>query len=200
MSDQPVYVTRLPRVAIFIEGWNFKYATYDSFGVEVDFTKLLAYLTEGALLLRAYYYSGDWTTDAIEQYIKVTNPEAPDQVREQLRRQAGFFRFLNRNGYMVVRKPMKIHSAGEMKANFDLEMAIDMLNLAERCDQQILVSGDGDFVPVVRAVAARGVRVTVLSTQSGRAYERCGYRASDELLDAADDFIEVADILEKIRR
>ncbi|HHY35369.1 MAG TPA: NYN domain-containing protein [Firmicutes bacterium] len=194
----------LPRLAIFVDGWNFKYATHDAFGVNIDFVKLLEYLSKDSFLIRAYYYTGEWTTDTIEQYIRIMAPADPQAMREELegqrRRSQSFMRFLNRNGYMVVKKPLKVFAGGVTKADLDLELAIDMLSLADRCDRYVLASGDGDFVPLVRAVAARGVRIQVLSTQHPEAYIRCNYKAADELVDSADEFIELCDILPYITR
>ncbi|HHY69460.1 MAG TPA: NYN domain-containing protein [Bacillota bacterium] len=196
--------TPMARIAVFIDGWNFKYSTYDAFGIQVDFVKLLKYLTEGSILIRAYYYTGEWTTDSIDQYVKLSSTPDEQSLKEELegqrRRSQSFYRFLNRNGYMVVRKPLKVFAGGAIKADLDLELAIDMLSLVPRCDKYVLCSGDGDFVPLVRAVAQRGVRIQVLSTQHQEAYVRCNYKAADELVDAADEFIELYDILDEITR
>jgi len=196
--------TPMARIAVFIDGWNFKYSTYDAFGIQVDFVKLLKYLTEGSILIRAYYYTGEWTTDSIDQYVKLSSTPDEQSLKEELegqrRRSQSFYRFLNRNGYMVVRKPLKVFAGGAIKADLDLELAIDMLSLVPRCDKNVLCSGDGDFVPLVRAVAQRGVRIQVLSTQHQEAYVRCNYKAADELVDAADEFIELYDILDEITR
>ncbi|MBP8620075.1 MAG: NYN domain-containing protein [Firmicutes bacterium] len=201
MEDNHFPMTRL---AVFIDGWNFKYATYDAFGIQVDFVKLLDYLTRRGILIRAYYYTGEWTTDSIDQYVKLSTQSDLHTLKEDLegqrRRSQSFYRFLNRNGYMVVRKPLKVFAGGAIKADLDLELAIDMLSLVSRCDKYILCSGDGDFVPLVRAVAQRGVRIQVLSTQHPEAYTRCNYKAADELVDAADEFIELYDILDDITR
>ena len=101
---------------------------------------------------------------------------------------------------MVVLKPLKVFAGGTIKADLDLELAIDMFSLVDRCDKFILCSGDGDFVPLIRAVAKRGVRIQVLSTQHPDAYANCNFKAADELVDAADEFIELYDILPKITR
>ena len=201
-STQRIYTPA--RVAIFIDGWNFKYATFDAFGKEVDFVKLLNHFTGNDLLLRAYYYIGEWTPDAIDHYLRVKNVDTPEKLRqdleEQRKRTQSFLRFLSRNGYMVVKKPLKVFAGGTIKADLDLELAIDMLTLADRCDRMILVSGDGDFVPLVERVAAKGVRVHVVSTQQQEAYTRAQYRAADDLVDVADEFTELADILPLIAR
>jgi uncharacterized LabA/DUF88 family protein len=208
MEVSPLMLKPVERVAIFIDGWNFKYATWDAFGLRVDFPRLLAHLTRDAFLLRAYYYTGEWSDGAINTYLRLVEGEDAANRREELERQRDsdhkFLRFLDRNGFRVVRKPIRVMRYSQdtdlrIKADLDLELAIDMLTLAERCDKQILVSGDGDFVPLVNAVAGRGVRVVVVSTQSDEAY-RNGYRASDDLLDAADEFIDIGQIQEHIAR
>ncbi len=192
------------RIAVFVDGWNFKYATYDSFSIHVDFVKLLKTLVKDDILIRAYFYTGEWTTDSIEQYVKLSGNPDPVGLREDLegqrRRSQSFHRFLNRNGYMVVRKPLKVFAGGAIKADLDLELAIDMLSLVDRCDKYVLCSGDGDFVPLVKAVAQRGVRIQVLSTQHPDAYARCNFKAADELVDAADEFLEIYDLLNEIKR
>lgn len=207
-SEAPISGIPSERIAIFIDGWNFKYATYDSFGLKVDFVKLLRCFSQHSILLRAYFYTGEWDDAGIAQYIRLSNPPDQETMRAEMQTQRDsdrkFWRFLDRNGYMVVRKPVRVYrdAAGDVKvkADLDLELAIDMLNLTERCDKQVLVSGDGDFVPLVRAVAARGVRVAVVSTQSDEAFRRAHYRASDDLLDAADEFISIESLHRHIER
>lgn len=200
------------RVAIFIDGWNFRYATYESFGLRVDYTKLLRHFSENAILVRAYFYTGEWEDSAISRYVRLSNTPDPQTKQREMEQQRdgerAFWRFLNRNGYRVVRKPVRVMSPDEedpdrpprMKADLDLELAIDMLTLADRVDRIILVSGDGDFVPLVDAVAKRGVRVAVVSTQAEEAFRNARYRASDELLDAADEFIPIEAIRKYIER
>jgi len=196
------------RIAIFIDGWNFKYATYDAFGIQVDYRKLLNFFSRDAILVRAYYYTGEWDDASIETYIKLTSPSNPEEKKAELRQhreeQQKFWRFLSRNGYRVVKKPIKIvktiQGEVQLKADLDLEIAIDMLNLSDKCDKEILISGDGDFTPLVYAVGQRGVRVGVVSTQHPDAFRNANYRASDELLDAADEFISIESIKDHIKR
>jgi len=197
------------RVAIFIDGWNFRYATYESFGLRVDYTKLLRHLSEGSVLVRAYFYTGEWDDSAISRYARMTSPDDPVTKQREMETQRdgerAFWRFLNRNGYRVVRKPVRVMTPEEgenpiVKADLDMELAIDMLTLAERCDRVVLVSGDRDFVPLVDAVAKRGVRVAVVSTQAEEAFRNARFRASDDLLDAADEFIPIEGIRKFIER
>lgn len=195
-----------PRLALFVDGWNFKHTTFDGFGMWVDWEKLLKHFSRDAFLIRALYYTGFWTPGAIDAYVQGTQPENPDEARQGLEETRGkeyqFHRWLNRNGYTVVSKPIKVQTSNGRvipKANLDIEIAVDMLALADRTDKQVLFSGDGDFAPLVRAVCAHGVRVAVVHTQSEEALNR-GRRASTELLDAADQFIDIKDIFDHIVR
>lgn len=197
------------RVAIFIDGWNFRYATYESFNLRVDYNKLLRHFAEGSILVRAYFYTGEWDDSAISRYARMTSPDDPYTKQREMEQQRdgerAFWRFLNRNGYRVVRKPVRVMTPEEgeapvVKADLDMELAIDMLSLADRCDYIILVSGDRDFVPLVDAVGKRGVRVAVVSTQAEEAFRNARYRASDDLLDAADEFIPIESIRRHIER
>ncbi len=208
---------RPERVAIFIDGWNFAKATYEGLGVRVDFKRLLAALTGGRTLLRALYYIGEWTEEnyTLLQNLKRAQPslaggplppvaDAGESERKRTQQQ-GFIRMLNRNGYQVVKKPVRVFADGNTKADLDIELAIDMLTLAERCERMVLVSGDGDFVPVLRAVGMRGVRVEVVACQQPFAYNSTAEhprafpaRASDDLLDAADEFTELRDLIPQI--
>jgi uncharacterized LabA/DUF88 family protein len=202
------------RVAIFIDGWNFAKATYEGLGIRVDFKRLLATLTAERTLLRAYYYTGEWTEEgySLPQNLRrvrlvdgaVVNIDPTENERKRIQQQ-GFIRMLNRNGYQVVRKPVKVFADGNTKADLDIELAIDMLTLADRCDRMILVSGDSDFVPVVRAVGQRGVRIHVIASQSPYAYNTTidhprpfPARASDDLLDIADEFTDIKDLVSEI--
>ena len=94
--------------------------------------------------------------------------------------------WLDYNGYTVVTKPAKefTDSTGrrKVKGNMDIELAVDMMELAPHVDQIVLFSGDGDFRPLVEAVQRRGVRVSVVSTISTQPP-----MVADELRRQADD-------------
>jgi uncharacterized LabA/DUF88 family protein len=204
----------IERTAIFIDGWNFAKATYEGLGIRVDFKRLLATLAAGRLLLRATYYIGEWTD---EGYALMANlrrarvveggvpPPDPQETERKRMQQQGFIRMLNRNGYQVVKRPVSVFADGSTKAQIGVDLTIDMLALADRCDRMILVSGDAEFTPAVRAVAARGVRVQVVASQMPLAANATPEhprafpaRASDDLLDAADEFSELKDLISEI--
>ncbi|MGH7708327.1 MAG: NYN domain-containing protein [Vulcanimicrobiaceae bacterium] len=204
----------MDRTAIFIDGWNFAKATYEGLGIRVDFKRLLSALADEHSLLRAIYYVGEWSDEvaAILQRARRNNlvdsvallPDAQEIERRRAQQQ-GFIRMLSRNGYQVVKRPMRFLVDGTIRAAIQIDLTIDMLSLADRCDRMILVSGDGEFTPIVKHVAARGVRIQVVASQVQLAYNATAehprafpVRASDELLDAADEFTELRDLVAEI--
>ena len=139
-------------------------------GFEVDYARLLPVLVEGRDLLRAFFYTG---------------------VDENAERQRGFLHWMRRNGYKVVQKPVKLERDGSRRARLEVEIATDLLAYADTIDLAILVSGDEDFSYPVQALAQKGVRVEV-----------AGFRAAaaNRLLDAADRFIELDGLADRIRK
>jgi uncharacterized LabA/DUF88 family protein len=80
-------------------------------------------------------------------------------------------------GFKVIEKPVQWYTnedgARVSKANSDLDLAVDMLLQSAKLDRVVLVSGDGDFVQVVRALQNMGCRVELIGFQ-GVSYDlRC---------------------------
>ncbi len=104
-------------------------------------------------------------------YVTV-DPENPKPVK-------GFISALRDIGFKVIEKEWTRSSDGRVKANMDMELAVDMLTQAENLDVIVLASGDSDFVRLVRAVQNRGKRVEVIAFQ-----DRIGF----DLIREADAF------------
>jgi uncharacterized LabA/DUF88 family protein len=157
------------KIAIFIDGNNLFHAAR-SVGVEIDYAKFLNFLRGSSPLLRAFFYTG---------------------VDEKAERQQGFLLWMRRNGYRVVEKELKTYADGTKKANLDVEIAVDMLSLADKYETAVLVSGDEDFAYAINAVAYKGVRV-----------ELAGFRSntSPRLIDVADQFIELDAHIDEITK
>jgi uncharacterized LabA/DUF88 family protein len=83
----------------------------------------------------------------------------------------------------------------KVKGNMDIELAIDVLEMADHLDHVILFSGDGDFRRLVEAVQRRGIRVSVVST-----IKSAPPMVADELRRQADDFIELSELAPLIAR
>lgn len=167
------------RLALFIDGANL-HATAKALGFDIDYRRLLALFAAKGQLLRAYYY-----TALME-----------DQEYSPLR---PLVDWLDYNGFTVVTKPAKevTDQTGrrKIKGNMDLELAVDMLEMVAHINHAVLLSGDGDFQPVVAAVQRKGARVTVVSTTRSQPP-----MISDDLRRQADNFVDIADLQSAITR
>src|SRR5919199_3219308 len=80
-------------------------------------------------------------------------------------------------GFKVIEKPVQWYTNEDglrvSKANSDLDLAVDMLLQSAKLDRVVLVSGDGDFVQVVRALQNRGCRVELIGFQNVSYLLRC---------------------------
>ena len=99
----------------------------------------------------------------------------------------------------MVTKPTKefTDAAGrrKIKGNMDIELAIDVMEMAQYLDHVVLFSGDGDFRRLVEAIQRKGVRVTVVSTVRSQPP-----MVADELRRQADLFVELEDLADDIAR
>jgi len=153
------------RTALFIDGPNFHGSARDM-GFDVDYQSLLTFFRNGTKLVRAFYYTA----------LDVSGEHTPLKPLVD---------WLSYNGYIVVTKPTKEFKNGgqrRVKGNMDVELAIDMLNMAPYLEHTVLFSGDGDFRRLVEAVQRRGVKVTVVAAADVTA---------DELRRQADQFVEL---------
>ncbi len=167
------------RIGLFIDGANL-YAAARALGIDMDYKRLLDEFASRGRLIRAFYY-----TAMIE-----------DQEYSPIR---PLVDWLDYNGYTMVTKPTKefTDASGrrKIKGNMDVELAIDMLEMADHLDHVVLFSGDGDFRRLVEAIQRRGVRVTVVSTLQSQPP-----MIADELRRQADRFIDLYDLDPKISR
>ena len=167
------------RIALFIDGSNL-YAAARALSFDIDYKRLLDEFASQGRLIRAFYY-----TALIE-----------DQEYSPIR---PLVDWLDYNGYTMVTKPTKEFTDAtgrrKIKGNMDIELAIDVLEMAEHLDHIVLFSGDGDFRRLVEAAQRRGVRVSVVSTVRSQPP-----MVADELRRQADCFVELDDLKSRISR
>ena len=167
------------RVGLFIDGSNL-YATARSLNFDIDYKNLLDLFQSRSRLVRAFYYTA----------------LLDDQDYSPIR---PLVDWLDYNGYHIVTKPTKefMDAAGrrKIKGSMDIELATDMMEMADNLDHVVLFSGDGDFRRLVEAVQRKGLRVTVISTIKSQPP-----MIADELRRQADNFIELTDLQEFIAR
>ena len=166
-------------IGLFIDGSNL-HAAARALGFDIDYRRLLQVFREKGRLLRAFYY-----TAMLE-----------DQDYSPIR---PLVDWLDYNGYTMVTKPTKEFTDAtgrrKIKGNMDIELAIDVMEMAPHINHVVLFSGDGDFRRLVEAVQRKGVRVTVVSTVKSNPP-----MIADELRRQADTFIELQDLGPSIMR
>ncbi len=150
------------RVGIFVDSANVELAA-DRVKKKIDWNKVLARLTKDRRLIRAVSYS-----------------PTHDDPGVSMETQRFVEPFLDA-GFKIVTKPLKRFADGSIKANVDIELALDIMSMCDRLDIVCLVSGDGDFQHLVEVVQSRGVRVEVVGY--GGSVAGALRRAADEYLD-----------------
>jgi uncharacterized LabA/DUF88 family protein len=167
------------RIGLFIDGSNL-YAAARALRFDIDYKRLLEIFSEKGRLIRAFYY-----TALME-----------DQEYSPIR---PLVDWLNYNGYTMVTKPTKEFTDAtgrrKIKGNMDIELAIDVMEMAENLDHVVIFSGDGDFRRLVEAVQRKGVQVSVVSTMRSQPP-----MVADELRRQADTFIDLMDLQDEIAR
>jgi uncharacterized LabA/DUF88 family protein len=167
------------RIGLFIDGANL-HAAARALGFDIDYRRLLELFRKKGRLIRAFYY-----TALIE-----------DQEYSPIR---PLVDWLDYNGYTMVTKPTKEFTDAtgrrKIKGNMDIELAIDVMEMAQHLDHVVIFSGDGDFRRLVEAVQRKGIRVTVVST-----IRSSPPMVADELRRQADTFMELVDLAPDIQR
>lgn len=148
------------RVAVLVDVQNLYYSAKNLHKAKINFKNLLKLAVQDRILTRALAY--------------VINAQ-PGEDNE-------FFEAVNSAGFETKEKPLQTFFGGAKKGDWDVGIAMDAVRLAPKVDSIILVSGDGDFRPVVNYLQSAGCLVEVI------AFERT---ANNELMELADDFIDI---------
>lgn len=149
------------RVGIFIDTQNLYHTARNLYGKYVNFENILKEGLGNRKLIRAFAYVVS-TEEGVEQ---------------------NFFDALEKMGIEIRTKDLQIFSGGAKKGDWDVGMAIDAVRMAPKLDAVILVTGDGDFVPLVDYLKYHeGVQVEAMTF---------GRSSSQKLREAVDDFIDL---------
>ncbi|MBC6980685.1 NYN domain-containing protein [Caulobacter sp. 17J80-11] len=167
------------RIALFIDGANL-YSAAKALNFDIDYKKLLDEFRRRGVLIRAYYYTA------------IAEGDDYSPIRPLVD-------WLDYNGFTLVTKPAREFTDSQgrkrWRGNMDMEIAVDMMELAGSADHLVLFSGDGDFRRLVEAVQRRGARVTVVSTVKSQPP-----MASDDLRRQADTFVDLVDLMPLVGR
>jgi uncharacterized LabA/DUF88 family protein len=149
------------RVGVFVDVQNLYYSARNVYKSKVDFRAILKEAIKGRNLIRAIAYV----------------------IRADVKDEENFFDALKNLGYEVKEKDLQVFYGGAKKGDWDIGIAMDLIELAPKLDTVILVSGDGDFVPLVRHLKhALGCYVEVMAF---------GKSSSQKLIEEADNYLDL---------
>src|SRR3989338_8572751 len=149
------------RVGVFVDVQNMYYSAKNLYDRHVNFGAVLKDAVAERKLIRAPAYT---ITAAL-----------PDEKH--------FFEALKKQGFEVVSKELQIFPGGVKKGDWDIGIAVDAIKISRQLDVVVLVTGDGDFVPLVEYLRYHGLLVEII------AFKRT---ASNKLIETADDFLDLS--------
>ncbi|MEK7552560.1 MAG: NYN domain-containing protein [Patescibacteria group bacterium] len=159
----PIVKHQGQRVGVFIDTQNLYHCAKNLYQARVNFGAILKEAVGDRTLVRAVAY--------------VVTTESGEEKN--------FFEALGKIGIEIKTKDLQIFAGGAKKADWDVGLAIDAVKLAPRLDAVIIVSGDGDFVPLVEYLKIHsGNQVEVVSF---------GKTTSARLKESADDFLDLGE-------
>jgi len=150
------------RVGVFIDTQNLYHCARNLYQARVNFGAVLKDAVAGRKLVRAVAY--------------VITTEAGDEKN--------FFEALSKLGIETKTKDLQIFAGGAKKADWDVGLAVDAIKMSPRLDSVVIISGDGDFVPLVEYLQTIGVQVEVVSF---------GKSTSGKLREVVDDFVDLSE-------
>jgi len=153
-------VNKEQRVGVFVDVQNLYYSARSLYSSKVNFKEILKEAVRGRKLIRAFAYV----------------------IKADVKDESNFFDALENIGYEVRAKDLQIFYGGTKKGDWDVGIAMDIVKLAPKLDVIIIVSGDGDYVPLVEHAQSVGCRVEAIAF---------GKSSSAKLREAADEFIDL---------
>jgi uncharacterized LabA/DUF88 family protein len=154
------------RVGVLIDVQNLYHSAKNLYKARVNFKEILKLAISQRNLIRAFAYV----------------------VRTKTGEEKPFFEALIKLGIETRVKDLQEFYGGLKKADWDVGIVVDAIRIAPSVDTLVLLSGDGDFIPLVEYLKNQGKRVEVIAF---------GRSASLKLKEAVDEFLDLEDNLEK---
>lgn len=148
------------RVGVFVDVQNLYYSAKSLYNAKVNFKEILKQAVVGRKLIRAFAYV----------------------IKADVKDESNFFEALENIGFEVRAKDLQIFYGGHKKGDWDVGIAMDIVKLAPKLDTIVIVSGDGDYVPLVQHAQSVGCRVEAIAF---------GKSSSSKLREAADEFVDL---------
>ena len=155
------------RVGVFVDVANMYHSAKNLYGAKVNFKEVLKTAVSGRKLIRAITYV----------------------IKSESGEERSFLGALDNQGFEVKAKDLQVFAGGAKKADWDVGIAMDAIKLADKLDSIILVSGDGDYIPLVKYLQEnKGCQVEIVAFAK---------TTSSRLIEAADDFTDLGQDLKK---
>ncbi|MCX6794649.1 MAG: NYN domain-containing protein [Candidatus Falkowbacteria bacterium] len=150
------------RVGILVDVSNMYHSAKNLYNRKVNFREILAKAVADRKLIRATAYA----------------------IRTENKEESPFIEALDQQGFEVKMKDLQIFAGGAKKGDWDVGIAIDAIKLADKLDVIVLVSGDGDYLPLV----------SYLQNNKGCLVEIMAFKktCSSKLIEEADDFTDLS--------
>ncbi len=196
------------RVGIFVDVSNLYHSAKNLYQGRVNYAELIKHLVGGRQLIRAMAYvvrsegveaqqprSGNASNSATNGHAPQVRMAEKDQAAavsavpgsadngNSASSEASFFEALEKAGLELRMKDLQIYAGGMKKGDWDVGMTVDVIRMMPFLDVIILVTGDGDFIPLVNYVKWGGGRVVEIAS-----FRRS---ASSKIVEAADTFINI---------
>ncbi len=155
------------RVGVFVDVQNMYHSAKNLYKARVNFRELLKLATANRELVRALAYV----------------------VKSDTEEEKAFFDALEKSGFELKMKDLQIFPGGMKKADWDVGLAVDAISLSKQLDVVVVISGDGDFVPMVEYLKFSGLIVEAV------AFERS---ASARLIESVNNFIDLEEVKKQI--
>ncbi len=150
------------RVAVFIDTQNMYHSAKHLYGSRVNFPALVEAAVGNRELVRAIAYV----------------------AKSKTGEETAFFEALTSNGIELKVKDVQEFASGEKKADWDVGMAVDAMAISSRVDVVVIVTGDGDFIPLVQYLKANGIVCEAVAF---------GSSTNNQLREVVDNFIDLGE-------
>ncbi|MFH0949064.1 MAG: NYN domain-containing protein [Candidatus Aenigmatarchaeota archaeon] len=159
------------RVGVLVDVQNLYYSARQFYKAKINFNSIMKHALRRRSLIRAIAY-----VIRADKSDKGHDNALPGSERS-------FFEALEKIGFEVKAKDLQVFYGGTKKGDWDVGIAMDAIELSNKLDTIVLVSGDGDFIPLVEHLRrSSGCRIEVMAF---------GRSTSSKLKESADSFIDL---------
>src|SRR3989344_6114285 len=155
------------RVGVFVETQNLYHSAKNLYKSKVSFKEVLKFVVGSRELVRAFAYV----------------------IKTQSGEESSFIEALEKAGFEIKSKDLQIFPGGLKKGDWDVAIAVDAITLSKQVDVVVIVSGDGDYEPLVEYLQFNGIIVEVAGFNRS---------TSSRLIEAANNFLDLEEVKEKV--